>query len=164
MARRSRVEINRAALDEVYGGLADGVFDVARAVGVLTANRVPFLETDPDVPPLHHLEDVVGAVVYVGGKRTAEWSSGPLRPDKPREVRVRSSPATVTAVVGMGFPGMFTELGTLGAPAQPALTPSAVEVVGFEAQLLLSKAMQRRLAGHRSAKTFAIAARKAGRA
>lgn len=163
MARRSRVEINRAALSEVHGGMADGVFDVVRAIGVVAASRAPYLEQDPDVPPLHHLEDVQGAMVYVAGKRTHEWSSGPLRPDKPRAVRVRNSPATVTGIVGSGFPGMLNELGTLHAGAQPFLTPSADEVIGSEARFLMSNAMARRLAGKRSAATFRIAAAKAGR-
>lgn len=162
-SRRSRVEINRRRLDEVVGGLADGVFDVARAIGAVASSRAPYLEDDPDVPPLHHLEDVQGAMVYVSGKRTHEWSSGPLRPDKPRAVRVRSSPALVTGIVGSAFPGMLVELGTLDAGAQPFLTPAAGEVVGSEARFLMSKAMARRLAGQRSAQTFKVAALKAGR-
>lgn len=157
MARRSRVEINRGRLDEVVGGLADGVFDVARGIGAAASSRAPYLEQDPDVPPLHHLEDVQGAMVYVSGRRTHEWSSGPLRPDKPRAVRVRSAPATVMGIVGSGFPGMLNELGTLDAPAQPFFTPAAVDVVGSEGRFLMSKAMTRRLAGHRSAATFRIA-------
>jgi hypothetical protein len=159
MARQSRVVLNRGRLDEVVGGLADGVFDVARAIGTVAASRAPYLAQDPDVPPLHHLEEVQGAMVYVAGKRTHEWSSGPLRPDKPRAVRVRSSPALVTAIVGSGFPGMLVETGTLHAGAQPFLTPSASEVIGSEARFLLSKAMARRLAGARSAQTFNVARR-----
>jgi hypothetical protein len=161
MARRSRVEINRAALDEVVGGLADGVFDVVRAIATVAASRAPYTEEDPDVPPLHHLQYVQGAMVYVAGRRVADWSSGPLRPDKPRAVRVRSATAQVLGIVGSGFPGMLVELGTVHAPAQPFFTPSVSEVSGSAAQLRISKAMQRRLAGQRSAATFKIAARKA---
>lgn len=155
MARRSRVEINRAALDEVMAGLADGVHDVARAIGVVAASRAPYSEHDPDVPPLHHLEDVVGAMTYVRGKRTHEWNSGPLRPNKPKTVRVRTGPE-VLGIVGVGFPGMFVELGTLHAPAQPFFTPAAEEVVGGQAKFLLSAAMERRLSGQRSAKSFVV--------
>jgi hypothetical protein len=150
--RRSRVEINRAALDEVMGGLADGVFDIARAIGAVAESRAP----GPGRAKYGHLHERIGAAVWVRGRKVAEWSStGGETVDKPREVRVRSE-AEVVGVVGAGFPGMFQELGTVHHRAQPFLTPSASEVIGSEANVRLSKAMQRRLRGERSANTAII--------
>jgi hypothetical protein len=153
-ARRSRVEINRGALDEVMGGLADGVFDVARAIGVVAASQAPRSEDDPDVPPLEHLEDVGGAIVWVNARKVHEWSSGTRRPDKPRALRVRSK--TIVGAVGFAFPAMFVELGTLKARAHPFFTPAVAEIAGSQARILLSQAMERRLAKQRSAKTFLV--------
>lgn len=150
MARRSRVEINRAKLDEVMGGFADGVFDIARAIGTVAENRAP-----DAVPYGQGLVGRIGAIVWVRGQKVREWSSSGQRPDKPRALRVRSA-GEIVGVVGAGFPGMFQELGTVHAPAQPFLTPAAQEVVGGEARVLLSKAMERRLRGERSANTAKI--------
>lgn len=153
--RRSRVEINRAALDEVRAGFADGVFDIARAIGAVAANDAPDAGTGvyPTGAPREFgqgLVDRVGAAVWVNGRKTHEWGSAGGSPDKPRELRVRSE-AAVIGVVGAGFPGMFQELGTVHHPAQPFMTPAASEVIGSEANVRLSKAMQRRLRGERSA-------------
>jgi hypothetical protein len=151
MARRSRVEINRAKLDEVMGGLADGVFDIARAIGTVAENRAP-----DATPHGEGLVDRIGAIVWVDSKKVAEWSSSGRRPDKPKSMRLKSAGARVVGVVGAGFPGMFQELGTVHHSAQPFLTPSAMEVVGGDAKLRLSKAMERRLRGERSANTAKI--------
>lgn len=154
-ARRSRVEINRAALDEIRGGFADGVFDIARAIGNVAEANAP--DTGEGTYPWGAerelgagLVDRVGAAVWVNGKKTHQWGSSGGTPDKPREVKVRSE-AAVIGVVGAGFPGMFQEAGTVHHRARPFLTPAASEVVGSEAEVRLSKAMQRRLRGERSA-------------
>lgn len=155
MARRSRLEINRAALDEVQGGLADGVFDVARAILRVAESRAP------DAPPFGEgLVSRGAAAVWVGKKRThqvrSDGQTATIR--KPRGSR-RLDAAGITGIVGFGFPAMFQELGTVNHRAQPFLTPSVSEVVGGEAQILLSKAMQRRLRGERDPKSADISAR-----
>lgn len=149
--RRSRVVINRAALDEVMGGLSDGVFDIVRAIGAVAESRAP----GPGTSEYGHLQDRIGAAVWVAGRKVHEWSSAGGSVDKPREVRVRSEGEYV-GVVGAGFPGMFQELGTVHHAAQPFMTPAASEVIGSEAHLRLSAAMQRRLRGERSANTAMI--------
>ena len=152
VARRSRVVINRAALSEIDGGLADGVFDIVRAIAVVAASRAP------DAPPYGQgLVDAGGAAVWVNGKKVAESTTGPGgKVDKPRGLTLKSAGATIVGVVGFGFPALFVELGTILMKAIPFLTPAAIEVIGNQAQLLLSKAMQRRLRGERSVNTARI--------
>lgn len=151
MARRSRVEINRAALEEVEGGLADGVFDIARAIVRVAETRAP------DATPYGEgLVDRGGAAVWVRARKTHESASPKGAINKPRSVRLRDAGATIVGIAGFGFPGMFQEAGTVHHRAQPFLTPSASEVLGSEAPLLLSKAMQRRLRGERSVNTARI--------
>lgn len=145
MARRSRVQINRAKLDDLRGGFADGVFDIARAIAVIAENDAP-----DATPHGEGLVQRVGAAVWVNGRKTHEWGSGGGSPDKPRDLRVRSE-AAVIGVVGAGFPAMFQEIGTVHHQAQPFVTPAVNEVVGSEARIRLSKAMERRLRGERSA-------------
>jgi hypothetical protein len=150
MARRSRVEINRAAVDEVLGGFADGIFDIVRAAGTVAEQLAP------DATPYGEgLVDRIGAAVWVKGRKTHQWSSSGATPDKPRDLRVRSE-GEIVGVVGAGFPGMFQELGTVHHGAQPFLTPAVAEIIGSEAEVRLSAAMQRRLRGERSANTTRI--------
>lgn len=156
MARRSRVEINLAALDEVKAGLADGVFDLARAIVVVAENNAP--EGELPKGRRYHLAEMGGAEVYVGGKRTHEYSSTGRRPDLPKGVGVRAR-GGIIGIAGFGFPGMFVEMGTVNMPAQPFLTPAASDVLGSEARVILSAAMMRRLAGQRSPNTAKIRAR-----
>jgi len=154
MARRPRIEINRAALDEVQAGWADGVFDITRAIMRVAESRAP------DATPYGEgLVERGAAIVWVGRKRThqvrTDGQTGTVR--KPRGSS-RLGPS-VLGIVGFGFPGMFQELGTVHHRAQPFLTPAAAEIVGSEAKILLSKAMQRRLKGQRDPKSAEISAR-----
>ena len=158
MARRSRVELNRSRLDEVRGGLADGVFDLVRAIGVVASNNAPDSPYEP-YPTGKGLPEQIGAMVYVDGKRTAEWSAdGQRRPDLPKGQQVRAR-GGIIGIVGAGFPGLFNETGTVNMHAQPFLTPAANDVIGSEAPVILSKAMARRLSGLRSTNTAKIRAR-----
>lgn len=155
MARRSRVEINRAALDEVMGGLADGVSEISSRILLHAALRAP------DAPVKG--EGLVrrnAAITFVGKKRVfqrrGDGGTGTVR--KPRgSTGLREG--QVYGIVGFGFPGMFQELGTVNHAAQPFLTPAAAQVVGSEAHVALSTAMQRRLRGERDPKSAEIGAR-----
>lgn len=149
------MEINRAALDAIDAGLTDGVFDIARAILRVAEQRVP------DAPPYGEgLVDRGGAAVWANGRKVAEVTSGPDgKVDKPRGLVLKRAGAAIVGVVGFGFPAMFVELGTVNMRAEPFLTPSAIEVIGADAQLILSKDMARRLRGERSEKTAMIQAR-----
>lgn len=159
MARKSRVVINRAALDEVTGGLADGVFDITRAI-------LRVSEADaPDAEP--YGEGLVmrgGAVTFVGRKRvhqvrTDGQSTNILKPKGSRGVTGDERAGQILGLVGWGFPAMFLEFGTVHAAPHPFFTAAVSEVVGSEAEILLSKAMQRRLRGERDPKSAEIGAR-----
>lgn len=137
MARRSRVELNRAALDTIRGGLADGVHDLAKAVLAEAQRRAP------DAPP--YGEGLVasgGAATWTDGRKTHETEAGVERPRG-----MRTGQGRITAAVGFTFPGRFQETGTSRHAAQPFVTPAAAEVLGSDAQIILSKAMGRRLGG-----------------
>lgn len=169
MAKMSRVELNRAALAQVDLALADGVFDIARAIVRVAESRAPDASTG-NYPKKwgggprrlgEGLVDRGGAGVWVNGRKTHGTSSIEGRPvKKPRALRVKSAGASIVGVAGFGFPAAFDELGTLNAPAQPFLTPAVAEVVP-DARVILSAAMERRFRGERSANTALIAERKA---
>jgi hypothetical protein len=155
MARRSRVEINRAGLDAVMGGLADGVSAIASRILLRAVLKAP------DAPAMG--EGLVrrnAAITFVGKKRVFQrrGDGDGATVKKPRGSD-RLQEGRVLAIVGFGFPGMFQEFGTVHHGAQPFLTPAASEVVGSEAQVLLSTAMQRRLRGERDPKSAEIGAR-----
>ena len=161
MARRSRMEFNRAAITEVEAGFADGVFDIARAILRVSESNAPDAE-----PYGEGLVMRGAAITFVGNKRTHQvrTDGGEALVRKPRGSRGLKGTG-VTGVVGWGFPAMFLEMGTVKMPAQPFFTPAVSEVVGGEARLLLSKAMQRRLRGERDPKSAGITERvKAARA
>lgn len=159
MAARSRVQINRAALDEIEGGLADGVFGIVSAIAMRASERAP------DATPYGEgLVDKIGGAVWVRGRKVAEMTTGGGgRANKPRALTLKSAGAVIVGFVGAGFPGLFNELGTVRMRAQPFLTPAALEILGSAAQVILSAAMQRRLRGERSANTARIQARIAAR-
>lgn len=133
MARRARVVVNRAALDEVKRGLADGMFALASAVHEEAARNAP------DAPP--YGEGLVthgGAAVWVDGRKVHETE--PL--ETPRDLRTSDK---IVGVVGFAFPGRFQETGTVHHGAQPFITPAAGTVIGRDAEVVLSKAMERRI-------------------
>lgn len=134
MASGTRVVLNRAALDEVRGGLADGVFDLASAVLEAAERRAP------DRSPIG--EGLVAhgaAAVWTDGKQTHETAAI----EKPRELG--ALPDEIVGVVGFTFPGRFQETGTEHHGPQPFLTPAAADVLGSGAEIILSTAMARRL-------------------
>lgn len=171
MVRRARFEINHAALDATTMGLADGLFDVARAIVRVAETRAPDAETGfyyprgSDPVPRRAGQGLVqhgAAMAWVEGKQVNRTQTEDGRvPKKPRTLTLKSQASSVVAVAGFAFPAAFNELGTLHQPAKPFLTPSVAEVVGSDAQVILSKAMERRLRGERSKNTALIAARKA---
>lgn len=168
MARRSRLEINRAALDAVDGGVAEGVFDIARAI-------LRVSEADaPDASSGHYPKSAGGgprlageglvmrgaAMTWAGRKKVNQvrTDGGSENVRKPRGSRGLVE-GQINGMVGWGFPSMFLEFGTVHAPPHPFFTKAASEVVGSEAEILLSKAMQRRLRGERDPKSAGITAR-----
>lgn len=137
----SRVQLNRAALDEVYGGLADGVFGIASAIALEASRNAP-----DETPFGEGLVDHGGAAVWIKGRKVAEMTTGGPPPiAKPKALKVRSKAGDVVGLVGFGFPGRFQEMGTVHQPSRPFLTPAALRVVGRDANVILSKEMQARL-------------------
>jgi hypothetical protein len=130
MARRTRVVLNRAALDTITLGLADGLGEVA--LRMLHATHPP-----DETPFGEGLVDHGATAVWVNGKKIGGDA------DKPRALRL-DKPG-VTAIVGFGFPGRFQEVGTVHQPARPFLTPG-VFLVEPEADVVLSAASRKRLA------------------
>jgi hypothetical protein len=144
----ARVVLNRAALDAVTLGLADGLFDVARQI-VTTARPPSDVETET---PAEHREETRrsplvrngGAIAWVSGRKIAGFSLDGRAPKKPREVRTPRG--QIVAVAGFGFPGRFTEFGTIHETPHPFLSPAIAETLP-EAVPVLRAAMQTRLAG-----------------
>jgi len=130
MARTSRVELNRAAVGEVFAAMGYGLLALADA---MLANTHPH-----DHEPFGQgLVRAGGTAVWVNGKKTGGKAS------KPRELRLQNPGAA--AIVGYGFPGRFEELGTVDTPAHPFLTPGVMGLAP-DAEVYISPAMRRRLA------------------
>lgn len=142
MARTSRVELNRAAFEAIYVAQADALGEVAQRV--LDVVRVP------DAPPYSEgLIEGGGYIAYVGSKKVGGSTIGGRQIRKPRSLRLDSKSSNQTVAVGFGFPARFVELGTVDTPAQPFLTPAVMAVVG-DAEVIISDAIRKRLAGIRS--------------
>ena len=146
MARKNnRIVLNRAALDAITLGMADGLLALADAV--IAATKVP------DAPVLGAgLIETGGTVAYVLGKKVGGSAS------KPKAMKVKSMGVAVAG--GFGFPAHFAELGTINEPARPFLTPALMATVPG-AGPLVARAVARRLAtvGQRVAVGAAIKAR-----
>lgn len=129
MARTStRVVLNRAALDEVTLGIADGLLALADAV--IAATKVP------DAPPLGAgLIEEGGTVAYVLGKKVG----GTAR--KPSAMKVRKMGVAIAG--GFPFPARFAELGTVNQPARPFLTPALMATVPDAAPFIKAKVAER---------------------
>ncbi len=133
MARSSRVELNRAAVGEVYAAAGDGLLALADA---MLANTHPH----DHEPYGRGLVKRGGTGVWVNGKKTGGNAS------KPRQLRLDKPGAT--AIVGYGFPARFEEIGTVDTPSHPFLTPGVMRTLP-DAEVHISPAVQRRLAASR---------------
>lgn len=139
-AYKSRVELNRKAFAALELAQTDALFEVAQEVLAVAS--------PPDAPPYGQgLTQGGGAIGYFGNKKVAATQIGGRDVKKPRGLRVRAGESAVA--VGYGFPARFVELGTVHHPAQPFLTPAVAQVVG-DAEVIISKSIQKRLAGIRS--------------
>lgn len=137
MARTSRIELNRRALNDLTRAFGDGVFEVGKAI---------IEEADPpDATPYGKgLVTQGGVLAYVGPKMIGAWSLSGDKPKKPRKVKVRTEEGNVFAIVGFGFPGRFQEGGTINHPAQPFLTP-AVSAAAPRAVSILNQVVRPKL-------------------
>jgi hypothetical protein len=145
MARISaRVKLNRAALDQVFLGLSDGLFEVGKAIVVEAGTHAPDSPYDP-FPTGEGLPKNGGVIGYAAGGKVNSWSIRGESVRKPRGLgtEVRTGDSVVAA--GFGFPGRFAELGTIHEHARPFLTPAAARIVGSGAGVILSKQMQAKI-------------------
>ena len=134
MARKNnRLVLNRAALDAITLGMADGLLALADAV--IAAAKVP------DAPVLGAgLVEAGGTVAYVAGKKVGGSAT------KPKSLKVRTMGVAVAG--GFPFPARFAEIGTVNQPARPFLTPALMATVP-DAAPFIGSATTKRLAGVR---------------
>lgn len=121
MKRSSRVVLNRAAIDGVTLAIADGVFEVVKAI-------VEEAHPPDETPYGVGLVKAGGALTYVGPKKVNGFGLDGRQPAKPRAVKVAGTQGIV-GVAGYGFPARFQELGTVHQPARPFLWPAVGRVV-----------------------------------
>lgn len=153
--RRARVVMNRAALDELGLGMADGLHAVgekvlADAVSVMVPGHL-------DAPPYGEGLIASGHVLtYAGGKKVAGDEGGTGKP------RGMKTPVD-QAVMGVWFSSPlahFAELGTIKEPARPFLTPAFMANIG-DTGPYVQTAMKKRAASapQRAMKSAEIKAR-----
>jgi len=109
-----KVVLNRACLDAIDLGLAEGLEDVGK---VVIQNTDP-----PDAEPFGEGLVTTGDWgLWLGTKKVGGGAT------KPRSVRLGST--GLTLIAGYGFPGRFQEFGTIHQPARPFLTPVVFEML-----------------------------------
>lgn len=116
-----RVVIAREKLDPVIRVIADGLFEVGKAI-VEAADP-------PDATP--YGEGLVrngGVLAYVGPDKVAGFGLDGKQPRKPRSLATRGRQGIVV-VAGFGFPGRFNEFGTIHNTPNPFLSPAADSVL-----------------------------------
>lgn len=122
-----RVVLHRETIDAVILGGVDGLFALAKDVVLEAAANAPDSPYDP-YPAGEGLPKQGGVLVYVGNTKTHGWSIRGDQPKKPRSARLSTKQHSVVALAGFGFPGRFSERGTIRQRAQPFLAPSRDEV------------------------------------
>jgi hypothetical protein len=105
----TRVVLNRAALDALTRGVADGL-------GVMATTIVDDARPN-DAPPYGEgLIEAGDYGVWANGKKVDGTAA------KPRGAKVKKT--EIVAIGGYGFPARFHEMGTIDTAAYPFLTPS----------------------------------------
>ena len=132
----AKVVLNRANLTELGLALADGVEEICKTVVEVATPNAPDSPYDP-YPTGEGLPKQGGWLVYQGANKVGGGSTRGLQPKKPRALVVRGTTAIV-GIAGFGFPGRFAETGTAKTPAQPFLTPAALQVAGVAGQIMAS--------------------------
>jgi hypothetical protein len=138
-----RVVLNRAALDAVTLGEADGLFELAKEIVLDAASQAPDSPYDP-YPAGEGLVKQGGALAYANGAKIAGWSQRGGQPAKPKALRGAGRGEIIVAG-GFGFPALFVELGTLRTRAQPFLSPALDRRIR-EAAPYIERGVQARLA------------------
>jgi hypothetical protein len=125
LARRAvKVELNHAALSAVTMAVADGAFEMAKAV--------VFGADVPDATP--YGEGLVrsgGVLAYVDRKLVATTATGAGTDGDPTVKKPRAAKLAdgIVIIGGFGFPARFQEAGTVNQPARPFLTPELMATV-----------------------------------
>ncbi len=154
--RKARVIMNRAALDELQLGMADGLLQLGQQIiaeARANAPRDPEIAAKRGVPMM---ADTGHAVVYALGKKVGgeEGETG-----KPRGMKTSKG----SADLGVWFSSPlahFAELGTIKETARPFLTPALMANVG-DTGPVVKAAMNKRAASapQRAMKSAEIKAR-----
>ena len=131
-----RVQLNRAAFDEITLAAADGMFELAKSI----VNNAHV----PDAPPIGlGLIQGGGVLAYVGSKRVGVYSKyGATSVKKPRAAKLDKA---VTVIGGYGFPAMFVESGTIHMAAEPFLTPELLRQIPDAGPLIQLACIRRRI-------------------
>jgi hypothetical protein len=124
--RKARVIMNRAALDELQLGMADGLLQLGQQIiaeARANAPRDPEIAAKRGVPMM---ADTGHCVVYALGKKVGGEEGGT---GKPRGMKTPKD----QVVLGVYFSSPiahFAELGTIVEPARPFLTPALMSNIG----------------------------------
>jgi hypothetical protein len=111
----SRVVINRAKVEAIRLAVADGMFEVGRAV--IDGADVP------DATPLGFgLIQGGGVIAYVDGKKVNGTTIGGKQIKKPRAVKLGGT--GILVIAGFGFPGRMVHNGSIHNTPNPFLARS----------------------------------------
>ena len=95
---------------------ADGAFELAK--NIIASVKAP------DAPPIGKgLVEHGGVMAFVGTKRVARWSTGPVLPfTRPKASKLNAD--GITIIGGFGKPMKLNEMGSTHQPARPVVTPA----------------------------------------
>jgi len=133
-----RIVLNRAAFDEITLAVADGAFEIAKAVvnGADVPDAAPYAEG---------LVQGGAALAYVGSKRVGVFSkTGVTKVNKPKDAKLSKG---ITVIGGYGFPGRFVESGTIHAAPHPFLTPALLAILPNAEGYIKAAAIRHRIIG-----------------
>ena len=132
-----RIVLNRAAFDEITLAVADGAFEIAKAVvnGADVPDAAPYGEG---------LVQGGAALAFVGSKRVGVFSKTGASVKKPKDAKLSKG---ITIIGGYGFPGRFVESGTIHAAPHPFLTPALLAILPDAEGYIKAAAIRHRIIG-----------------
>ncbi|HUW17469.1 MAG TPA: hypothetical protein VMW94_10355 [Actinomycetes bacterium] len=162
--RRAKIVMNKAGVDALFAGMADGLAELGEKIIAEAAAKAPRDAAAAAAAGRPMLKDTGSVVVWGQGKLVVGSGDRKASAQKPRGLKTPKD--QVVMIAGFGsFVAHFNELGTVHMPARPFLTPAILANVPGAGKYV-SGAISRYAAsaGDRATRGAAIGASRAAKA